>query len=79
MQGMTVGNNSYTPSPETVAQIKFKKLPFYEVLNVVLKPNFLAGTDRCTLKNFPKGSYIFYCLSSVNYIYNKYLIYLGTK
>jgi len=63
MRGMTVGNNSYIPSPETVAQIKFKKLPFYEVIYVVLKPTFLAGTDKCTLKTFPKGSYIFYYLS----------------
>ncbi|XP_003241678.1 E3 SUMO-protein ligase PIAS2 [Acyrthosiphon pisum] len=55
MQGMTVGNNSYTPSPETVAQIKFKKLPFYEVIDVVLKPTFLAGTDKFSLQKIPKG------------------------
>ncbi|XP_060857943.1 E3 SUMO-protein ligase PIAS2-like [Metopolophium dirhodum] len=55
MRGMTVGNNSYTPSPETVAQIKFKKLPFYEVIDVVLKPTFLAGTNKCSFQNVPKG------------------------
>jgi len=60
MQGMAVENNSYTPSPQTVAQIKFKKLPFYEVIDVVLKPTFLAGTDRCTLKKFSTGSYIIF-------------------
>jgi len=60
---MPVGNNSYTPSPETVALIKFKKLPFYEVIDEVHKPTFLAGTDRCTLQNFPRGSNIFYYLS----------------
>jgi len=58
-----VENNPYTPSPETVAQIKFKKLPFYEVIDEILKPTFLAGTDECTLQNFPEGSYIFYYLS----------------
>jgi len=63
MHGTTVGNNSRTPSHETLAQIKFKKLPFYEVIDVVLEPTFLAGTDRCSLQNFPKGSYIFYYLS----------------
>ncbi|CAI6354429.1 unnamed protein product [Macrosiphum euphorbiae] len=47
MQRMTLGNNSYTPSPETVAKIKFKKLPFYELIDIVLKPTILAGTDRC--------------------------------
>ncbi|XP_060860345.1 E3 SUMO-protein ligase PIAS2-like [Metopolophium dirhodum] len=55
MHGMTVGNNSYTPSHETVAQIKFKKIPFYEEIDVVLKPTLLAGTDICTLKNVPKS------------------------
>jgi len=53
----------YLSSPETVAQIKFKKLPFYEVFGEVLKPTFLAGTDRCTLNNFPTGSNIFCSLS----------------
>ncbi|XP_060860282.1 E3 SUMO-protein ligase PIAS2-like [Metopolophium dirhodum] len=55
MRGMTVGNNSYTPSHETVAQIKFKKLPFYEVIDVVLKPTFLAGTNKCSFQNVPIG------------------------
>jgi len=36
------GNNSYTPTIETVTQIKFKKLPFYEVI----KPTLLTGTDK---------------------------------
>ncbi|XP_001950665.2 E3 SUMO-protein ligase PIAS2-like [Acyrthosiphon pisum] len=48
---MPVGNNLYTPSPETVALIKFKKLPFYEVIDEVIKPTFLAGTEKCTLQN----------------------------
>ncbi|CAI6364397.1 unnamed protein product [Macrosiphum euphorbiae] len=55
MKGMPVGNNSYTPSPETVARIKFKKLPFYEVIDEIHKPTFLAGTERCTLQNIPRG------------------------
>ncbi|KAE9524003.1 hypothetical protein AGLY_015650 [Aphis glycines] len=45
------GNNSCTPSIETVAQIKFKKLPFYEVIDEVIKPTLLTGTGRCTLLN----------------------------
>ncbi|KAE9522407.1 hypothetical protein AGLY_017194 [Aphis glycines] len=48
------GNNSYIPSVETVAQIKFKKLPFYEVIDEVIKPTLLTGTDRCTLLNVPR-------------------------
>ncbi|XP_060873266.1 LOW QUALITY PROTEIN: E3 SUMO-protein ligase PIAS3-like [Metopolophium dirhodum] len=44
----------YLSSPETVAQIKFKKLPFYEVIDEVLQPTFLAGTDKCTLQNVPR-------------------------
>jgi len=60
MQGMMVGNNSYTPSPEAVSQTKFKKS--YEVVEVILEPTFLADTGRCTLPNFPEGN-IFYYLS----------------
>ncbi|KAF0752700.1 E3 SUMO-protein ligase PIAS2-like [Aphis craccivora] len=48
------GNNSYIPSIETVAQIKFKKIPFYEVIDEVIKPTLLTGTDRCTLLNVPR-------------------------
>ncbi|XP_060872489.1 E3 SUMO-protein ligase PIAS2-like [Metopolophium dirhodum] len=55
MKGMPGVNNSFTPSPETIAQIKFKKLPFYEVIDEVLQPTFLAGTDKCTLQNVPRG------------------------
>ncbi|KAF0766272.1 Uncharacterized protein FWK35_00020237 [Aphis craccivora] len=49
-------NNSCTPSIETVAQIKFKKLPFYEVIDEVIKPTLLTGTDRCTLQNVPRDT-----------------------
>lgn len=52
---MKGGNNSYTPSPEVIAQIKFKKLPFYDVIDEIIKPTFIAGLDRCTLQNFPRG------------------------
>lgn len=62
MKGLPVGNNSYTPSPETVARIKFKKLPFYEVVDEIIKPTLLVGTDRCTLQNTLRGSNIFYYL-----------------
>lgn len=62
MKGLPVGNNSYTPSPETVARIKFKKLPFYEVVDEIIKPTLLVGTDRCTFQNAPRGSNIFYYL-----------------
>ncbi|KAL4091989.1 hypothetical protein QTP88_026583 [Uroleucon formosanum] len=55
MKGLPVGNNSYTPSPETVARIKFKKLPFYEVVDEIIKPTLLVGTDRCTFQNAPRG------------------------
>ncbi|XP_008186608.1 E3 SUMO-protein ligase PIAS2-like [Acyrthosiphon pisum] len=58
IQERTVENNFYTPSPETVAQIKFKKLTFYEVIDVVIKPTFLAGMDKRPLQNFPKAEAI---------------------
>ncbi|KAE9524257.1 hypothetical protein AGLY_015296 [Aphis glycines] len=49
-------NNSYVPSIETVAQIKFKKLPFYEVIDEIIKPTLLTGTERCTLLNVPRDT-----------------------
>jgi len=49
---------SYMPSIGTVPQIKYKKLPFYEVIDEVIKPTLLTGTDRRTLPNVPEGSNI---------------------
>jgi len=53
-------NNSFTPSLQTLAHLKFKKLPFYEVIDEVLKPTVLTGLERCTLQSVPRGSNIFY-------------------
>ncbi|CAI6362464.1 unnamed protein product [Macrosiphum euphorbiae] len=57
MKGTPVGNNLFISSPETVALIKFKKLPFYEVIDEVLRPTLLqAGMmGGCTLPNSPRG------------------------
>ncbi|KAE9522060.1 hypothetical protein AGLY_017546 [Aphis glycines] len=48
-------NNSCIPSIESVSQIEFKKIPFYEVIDEVIKPTLLTGTDRCTLQDVPRG------------------------
>lgn len=34
--------------------VKFKKLPFYEVIDEVYKPIILNGNEKCTLPNYPK-------------------------
>ncbi|CAH1738378.1 unnamed protein product [Aphis gossypii] len=52
---MASGNNSNTPSIETVSRIKYKNLPFYEVIDEVIKPTLLTGTNICTLAQFPEG------------------------
>ncbi|KAE9538038.1 hypothetical protein AGLY_006010 [Aphis glycines] len=52
---MASGNNSNTLSIETVSQIKYKNLPFYEVIDEVIKPTLLTGTNTCTLAQFPEG------------------------
>ncbi|CAH1738368.1 unnamed protein product [Aphis gossypii] len=52
---MASENNSDTLSIETVAQIKYKNLPFYEVIDEVIKPTLLTGTNICTLAQFPEG------------------------
>jgi len=33
-------------------------MPFYEVIDEVIKPTLLTGTDTCTLANFHEGSNI---------------------
>ncbi|XP_022175000.1 E3 SUMO-protein ligase PIAS2-like [Myzus persicae] len=53
--GNPPGNNPYTPSPEIVAKINFKKLPFYEIIEDIIKPTLLVGSDRCTLQNYPRN------------------------
>ncbi|XP_022169994.1 E3 SUMO-protein ligase PIAS2-like [Myzus persicae] len=43
------------PSPQIVANYKFTKLPFYEVIKDVIKPTLLDDTSRCILSKFPEG------------------------
>ncbi|KAE9521323.1 hypothetical protein AGLY_018281 [Aphis glycines] len=47
---VTMNNNM-----DSVAQIKFKNIPFYEVIDEVIKPTLLIGTDRCTLQDVSRG------------------------
>lgn len=61
---MNVGgvNSAYTqPSapPLSMNNIKFKRLPFYEVMDEIIKPTILMGQERCTLPNVPRGISIF--------------------
>lgn len=52
-------NNSYVQPPApplSMNNIKFKKLPFYEVLDEIIKPTILMGQERCTLPNVPRGT-----------------------
>jgi len=56
----STGDNtiSYTPSPQYLYRLKFEKLPFYEVIDEIIKPTLLTGIKKFTSPNFPKGSYI---------------------
>ncbi|XP_050061659.1 E3 SUMO-protein ligase PIAS1-like isoform X5 [Aphis gossypii] len=47
---VTMNNNM-----DSVAQIKFKNIPFYEVIDEVIKPTLLTGTKKCTLQDVPRG------------------------
>lgn len=49
-----------TLTPEIVAQYKFKKLPFYEVIGDIIKPALLSGSENCSLAKFSRGNSIFY-------------------
>lgn len=59
-------NNNYTQRTHSLANIRLKKLPFYTVLEEVIRPNTLVGQERCSLTNIPRGSNMFY------YIYLMY-------
>ncbi|XP_026820323.1 E3 SUMO-protein ligase PIAS2-like [Rhopalosiphum maidis] len=49
-------SNDSTPSPQILANYKFKKLPFYEVIEDIIKPTLLNGSETCTLVNFTIGT-----------------------
>ncbi|XP_022173661.1 E3 SUMO-protein ligase PIAS2-like [Myzus persicae] len=44
------------PSPQIVANYKFTKLPFYEVIKDIIKPTLLDDTSRCILSKCPEGT-----------------------
>lgn len=55
-------NNSFNIFSQYLANLTFKKLQFYEVQSVILKPSLLIGQGRCSLLN--KGKKI---------VFDKYL------
>lgn len=55
------GNNNSLcgpPAVQSLTNIKFKKLPFYEVVGEIIKPITLTGQDRCSLQNITRGKII---------------------
>jgi len=46
-------------SSQIVTNYKFKKLPFYDVIEDIFKLTLLEGSERCTLPNSAEGSKIF--------------------
>lgn len=70
MNATTSSGNSFIPSAQTLANIKLKKLPFYQIHSDIIKPISLVGQERCSLQNVPRGKYNtiydhrFYLLSS---------------
>lgn len=49
--------NSFIPSTQSLAKIKLKKLPFYEVISEIIKPMTLIGKTKCSLPSGSKGIY----------------------
>lgn len=53
--------NFHTPSSiktstPSLINVTLKKLPFFPVVGVVLKPSIMSGHDRCTLQSFHTGN-----------------------
>lgn len=58
---LSADSNAYMPSAQVLSQIRFKALPFYDVVSEILRPTLLAGTvERPTLQNAPRGIIIIY-------------------
>jgi len=59
-------NNNFVPTPP-LTNVKFKKLPFYEVIDEIIKPTVLIGQDKCSLTNLARGkyTYVIYCYVSI--------------
>lgn len=49
--------NSFSPSTQSLTNVKLKKLPFYEVYAEIIKPCVLVGHERCSIPNIPRGIY----------------------
>ncbi|XP_025208606.1 E3 SUMO-protein ligase PIAS1-like [Melanaphis sacchari] len=49
-------NNNVLNSSQTVDRYKFKKLPFFEVIDNIIETTFLIGSENCTLEKFTKGT-----------------------
>lgn len=61
MMGLNPGNNNsvLTPPAPALTNIKFKKLPFFELIEEVIKPTTLIGQDRCSLQNVTRGNILY--------------------
>ncbi|XP_050544754.1 E3 SUMO-protein ligase PIAS2-like [Daktulosphaira vitifoliae] len=51
----TLNRNSVNPVTILPNNLKLKKLPFYEVIDEVIKPSCLDGQEQCSVPNAPKG------------------------
>lgn len=51
----STSTSSFVLSTPSLANIRLKKLPFYEVIAEVINPTILVGQERCTLQNVPRG------------------------
>lgn len=51
---------NFTLSTPSLVNVKLRKLPFYEIVDEIVKPTVLTGEEKCTLPHYPKGKFIFY-------------------
>ncbi|KAE9523241.1 hypothetical protein AGLY_016341, partial [Aphis glycines] len=56
LKTMNSQNTPVTLTPEIVAQYKFKKLPFYEVQEDIIKLTLLNESEKCSLATASKGT-----------------------
>lgn len=59
---LTSGNMNdgitFIPSVQSLAKIKFIKLPFYSIVADIIKPTTLIGNFKCVARNSPRGIYL---------------------
>lgn len=55
MNGVTPNSFAAPSTTQSAVNVKLRKLPFYEIIDELVKSTILSGHERCSLPNFTRG------------------------